>query len=252
MSVFGLENEIAIVTGGGTGLGKAIARSMIAAGAKVVITGRREDPLKETTSQFNPESAAYLVHDVRELAKAEQFLEKASGFFGTPGILVNNAGVHLKKPALEESDEDFERLLSTHLNGAMALTRPLAKHMKARGKGSIIFITSMAALFGIPNVNAYTAAKAAIAGMTKSLAVEWSPYGIRVNAIAPGWIESPMTRNALDEDPERKRKILSRTPMNALGQGSDIGNAAVFLCSPAARFITGHQLVVDGGASIGF
>ncbi|MCB1123944.1 MAG: SDR family oxidoreductase [Verrucomicrobiae bacterium] len=252
MSNFSLNGEVALVTGGGTGLGKAIAASLLEAGAKVVITGRREEPLKETVEALGSESVAYLQHDVTRIHEAESFLEDAAACFGELTILVNNAGVHRKVSAFDDDDEGLQSILDIHLNGALALTRPLARKMMTRQKGSIIFISSMAAVIGIPQVTAYTAAKSAIAGVTKSLAVEWAPYGIRVNAIAPGWIESPMLHKALDNDPERKNKILGRTPMKRFGEASDIGNAAVFLCSPAARFITGHQLVVDGGASVSF
>ena len=124
--------------------------------------------------------------------------------------------------------------------------------MIERRSGSILFITSMAAIFGIPQVVAYTAAKSACTGMVRALATELSPHGVRVNAIAPGWIETDMTRKAMDGDPERRRKILGRTPMGRFGETDDIGQAAVFLCSPAAKFITGVVLPVDGGASIGF
>jgi gluconate 5-dehydrogenase len=115
----------------------------------------------------------------------------------------------------------------------------------------VLFVASMAALFGIPYVVAYTAAKSGLVGMVRALATELSPHGVRVNAIAPGWIRTDMLRH-LDTDPERKEKILSRTPMRCFGEPEDIGNAAVYLCSPAARFVTGTVLTVDGGASIGF
>ena len=124
--------------------------------------------------------------------------------------------------------------------------------MIARGSGSILFLASMASLFGIPQVVAYSAAKSAYVGMVRALATELSPHGVRVNAIAPGWIETEMTRKAMDGDPERKRKILSRTPMGRFGTAEDVGMAAVYLSSPAARFVTGVVLPVDGGASIGF
>ena len=252
MSVFSLKDEVALITGGGTGLGKAMTTSMVEAGAKVVITGRREEPLAETVDELGADSVAYLLHDVTKTNEADSFLEKVSAIFGEPSILINNAGVHHKVPAEDETDEGLQSILNIHLNGALALTNPWAKRRMAKQSGSVIFISSMSAIMGIPQVTAYSAAKSAIAGVTRSLAVEWAPHGIRVNAIAPGWIESPMLHKALDNDPERKQRILSRTPMNSFGQGSDIGNAAVFLCSSAAKFITGHQLVVDGGASISF
>jgi gluconate 5-dehydrogenase len=124
--------------------------------------------------------------------------------------------------------------------------------MIQRGRGSILFIASMASFIGVPNVLAYTASKTACLGMVRGLAAELSPQGVRVNAIAPGWIRTAMTDDALSKDPARKNKIIARTPMNRLGETEDIGFAAVYLSSPAAKFVTGTVLTVDGGASIGF
>jgi NAD(P)-dependent dehydrogenase (short-subunit alcohol dehydrogenase family) len=252
MEIFSLADERAIVTGGGSGLGAAIAECLIAAGARVVICGRREGVLKEMCERLGAR-ASYIVHDVSDSSKADQLVVAAARANGGPAtILVNNAGIHLKKSSLDETAEDEQDMFDVHVLGAMALTRAVASGMIERGSGSIIFITSMAALFGIPEVAAYSAAKSATLGLVRSLAVEWSPRGVRVNAIAPGWIETPMSHQALDNAPDRKRKILARTPMGRLGTPEDIGWAAVYLCSSQAKFITGQQLVVDGGVSIGF
>jgi len=143
-------------------------------------------------------------------------------------------------------------VLNTHIVGAHALTRALVPGMIERGHGSILFTGSMASIFGIPLVIAYTAAKSAMVGMVKGYATEFSPHGVRVNCIAPGWIETEMSRKALDGDPVRKAKILGRTPAAKLGLPEDIGWAAVYLASPAARFVTGVTLPVDGGVSVGF
>ena len=250
--IFSLADERAIVTGGGSGLGAAMAQCLVAAGARVVICGRREDALCETCDCLGAQ-AAYLVHDVTDVSLSERLIaEAAEKNGGTATILINNAGTHHKKSALDEHAEDYRQLLDVHVLGAVALTRAVAAEMLERGRGSIVFITSMAALFGIPDVAAYTAAKAAISGLVRALAVEWSPRGVRVNAIVPGWIETEMSRRALEADPQRKERILTRTPMGRLGTPEDIGWAAVYLCSHQARFVTGQQLVVDGGASIGF
>src|SRR5581483_5229488 len=147
---------------------------------------------------------------------------------------------------------EFNSVLQTHVVAAFSLTRAVLPGMTERRHGSILFTASMASLFGIPLVVAYSAAKAAYLGMVRSLATEVSPHGVRVNAIAPGWIESDMMRKALDSDTGRTKKILGRTPMNRFGTGEDVGFAATYLCSPAARFVTGVVLPVDGGASIGF
>lgn len=251
-SPFSLADQIAIVTGGATGLGFGMARSLIAAGARVVVVGRREAELRQAVARLGP--AARLVrHDVTALHEADRLVAavtEAAG--GPPDILINNAGIHLKKPALETATDEFQRILDTHVLGAHALTRAVLPGMIARRHGSILFIASMAALFGIPQVVAYSAAKSAHLGMVRTLAAEVSVHGVRINAIAPGWIESDMMRTALGKDPAREQRILQRTPMNRFGAAEDIGWAAVYLCSPAARFVTGVVLPVDGGASIGF
>jgi len=252
MEIFSLANERAIVTGGGSGLGEAMARCLIAAGARVVISGRREDVLRDAGARLG-ERAAYVVHDVTDVAQVDRLVAAAAEKNGGPAtILINNAGLHLKKSALDETSEEWQRLLNVHVFGAMALTRAVAAEMLGQGRGSIVFVTSMAALFGVPEVAAYSAAKSAIQGLVRALAVEWSGRGVRVNAIAPGWIDTAMSRRALESDPDRKHRVLTRTPMQKLGEPEDIGWAAVYLCSSQAKFVTGQQLVVDGGASIGF
>ena len=249
---FRLNGEVAIITGGATGLGFGMARCFVASGAKVVLAGRREDELKKAVAALGA-AASYICHDVSEHGKAAELVEAATRTAGSPpSILINNAGVHLKKSAVETSPEEFLTVLNTHVIGAHALTRAVLPGMIQRKHGSIIFIASMASLFGIPKVIAYAAAKSAYVGMVRTLASEVSTDNVRVNAIAPGWIESDMMRKALADDPARQAKILGRTPMGKFGDAEDIGWAAVYLCSPAAKFVTGVVLPVDGGISIGF
>jgi NAD(P)-dependent dehydrogenase (short-subunit alcohol dehydrogenase family) len=249
---FRLDGETALITGGGTGIGLAIARCMAAAGASVVLVGRREDELRTAAHELG-ERAFALTQDITRVDEAGGLLEKAQATAGAPvSILVNNAGVHLKKAAVETTPAEFEQVLRTHVVAAHALTRAALPGMIERKHGVVLFTASMASLFGIPLVVAYAAAKSAYLGMVRSLAVEVSPHGVRVNAIAPGWIESDMTRGALDSDPARKERILARTPMGRLGAAEDVGWAAVYLASPAAKFVTGAVLPVDGGIAIGF
>lgn len=250
-SPFSLRDEIALITGGGTGLGSAIARCFVAAGAQVVLTGRRVEVLEKTAADLGS-SAIALPADVNALDKLPALVKTIEEKVGPLTILVNNAGIHHKEQALDITDSEFSAILQTHVHAAFALTRESARGMLVRNKGNVIFISSMAWLLGIPQVAAYSAAKSAVIGLTKSLASEWSGQGVRVNAVVPGWIKTPMTAAALEHDPERKAEILSRTPMGCLGQPEDIGWATVYLSSPAAKFITGTTLVVDGGASIGF
>lgn len=249
---FRLDGQTAIVTGGGSGLGLAIAECMVLAGAVVVLVGRREGLLRDAAESLGP-GARFVVHDVTALDRADDLVAQAAHVAGSePTILVNNAGIHLKRTVLDTTPDDFQSVLGTHLCAAHALNRAVIPGMTRRGGGVILHTASMASLFGIPMVVAYSAAKSAYLGMTRSMAVELAVHGIRVNAIAPGWIESPMLRKALEGDPGRSRKILERTPMGRFGEPSDIGWAAVYLASPAGKFVTGVCLPVDGGASIGF
>ena len=250
--VFALHGEIALITGGGTGLGFGIAKCLAAAGASVVLVGRRESELKRSAEEIGT-GASYVAHDITRLEFAPELVRAAQSAAGGPiSILVNNAGIHIKKPAVETTSEEFQSVLTTHVCAAHALNRAVLPGMLERRHGSILLIASMASFIGVPLVLAYTAAKSAYLGMTRGLAAELSSQGVRVNAIAPGWIESPMLRKALSGDEERSRKILGRTPVGHFGEACDIGWAAVYLCSPAAKFITGVVLPVDGGASIGF
>jgi len=249
---FSLEGETALVTGGGTGLGLGIATCLAAAGARVVLVGRREAELSAAADRLGA-VASYVAHDINRLDQAAELVSAAAEVSGAPvSILVNNAGIHIKKPAVDTTPDEFQSVMTTHVCAAHALNRAVLPGMIERGHGSILLTASMASLMGIPLVIAYSAAKSAYLGMTRSLAAEVSPNGVRVNAIAPGWIESPMLRKALSGDEKRTNKILSRTPMAKFGSPEDIGWAAVYLCSPAAKFVTGIVLPVDGGASIGF
>ncbi len=250
--LFSLEGEVALVTGGGTGIGLAIAQSLVDAGAKVCISGRRREVLEEAVKSLG-DSAIYSTGDVVNAGDRHRMIEKATETFGAPiSILVNNAGQNLKKPALEVTEAEFDQLLDTHVKAGFALSRDVAPSMIKDGKGCILFIASMASYMGVPQIIGYMAAKSAVIGLTRGLAAEWSEHGIRVNAIAPGWISTPMTERAFAGDPARKEKVLSRTPMRTLGEPGDIGQTAVYLCSGAAKFVTGQCMPIDGGASIGF
>lgn len=248
---FSLNGQTVLITGGGSGIGAAMARCMHQAGATVVLVGRREAQLKQQCQELG-ERSHYLTHDITQLDLAESLIERAEAQVGPLTCLINNAGIHVKKLAIDTRIEEFQAVLNTHILGAHALVKALAPRMIERKSGSILFTASMASLFGIPQVIAYSAAKSGMVGMVRTLATELSPHGVRVNAIAPGWIETDMSRKAMDGDPERKQKILSRTPMACFGKPDDIGWAAVYLCSGAASFLTGVTLPVDGGISIGF
>lgn len=245
------KQKTAIITGGASGLGLAMARKFTANNILTVIVGRDVAKLDEAAASLGP-NCKPLAFDLSNLEQIPALVSDVTRRHGTPDILVNNAGINLKKPLTEVTDEAFQRILLTNVTSVFALTREVAKLMLAQKKGCIINISSMAAHYGLPGVVPYSASKAAIEGMTRTLAVELSPSGIRVNCIAPGFIATRMSATALDSDPERKRKVLSRTPMGTLGVPEDVANMAYFLTTDEASFVTGAVLPVDGGNSIGF
>lgn len=250
--VFSLEGKKAIVTGGGTGIGLGVTKCLIDAGAKVLITGRREEKLQEVTRELG-DSCASFAGDMTSPTDRDTLVSQAEILLGGPiNFLVNNAGNHLKKAAAEVSDEEFQNVMNIHVNASFALSRDFYPALQKNGGGSIIMIASMASYMGVPKIVAYTAAKCAVVGLTRALAAEWSPENIRVNAIAPGWISTPMTDKAFAGDPDRMDKVIGRTPMQKFGDPEDIGQAVVYLCSPASKFVTGTLFPVDGGAQIGF
>lgn len=250
-TAFDVTGQTALITGGGTGLGLGMARCLAAAGAKVVLVGRRKHELAKACAKIGA-NAFPLVGDVTMLETAPALVDEAENLAGPVSILINNAGVHLKKPALETTDSEFAAVLQTHVFGAFALTREAGRRMVTRKSGSVIFTASMASLMGIPLIVAYSAAKSAYVGIVRTLAVEWGASGVRVNAIAPGWIGSAMLEQALANDPPRKAKILGRIPPGRFGEPDDIGWAAVYLSSPAAKYVSGVVLPVDGGAAESF
>ena len=250
--VFSLRGEHALITGGGTGIGLAVAQAMHAAGARVTLIGRREQELADAVRSLGSERASYVVHDITKFDAAPALVTHLTLEHGAITCLVNNAGKHLKKPAIETTPAELQDVMGTHIFGAHALSQAVIPGMIERRHGSVIYMASMASLFGIPLVVAYAAAKSAMIGMIRTMATELSPHNVRVNAIAPGWIDTAMSRKAFAGDPNRKSKIISRTPMARLGEPEDVGWAAVYLTSPAAKFITGAVMPVDGGVSMGF
>lgn len=243
--------KTAIVTGGGSGIGMAIAHSFVQAGIRTIIVGRDNEKLAAAQKSLGP-LCHTLSCDLSVLHSIPDMVAQLRNEYGAIDILVNNAGINLKKEFTEVTDAEFQTILTTNVSAVFALSREIVKGMLEQGSGVIINISSMASQYGLPKVIAYTASKAAIEGMTKAMAVELSPKGIRVNCIAPGFIATDMSARALNNDPERKQKVLSRTPMGALGTPEDVGSAARFLASDAARYITGVVLRVDGGNAIGF
>ncbi|WP_183574400.1 SDR family NAD(P)-dependent oxidoreductase [Mucilaginibacter sp. X5P1] len=245
------ELKVAIVTGGASGLGLATAAKLVESNNRTIIIGRNEQNLKDTAAQLG-DLCSYKVFDLNNLKAIPQLVTEIISEYGKIDLLVNNAGINQKKAFTEVSDDDFAQVIQTNLTSVFVLSREVVKVMLPAKSGCIINISSMAAQYGIPYVIAYTASKTAIEGMTKAMAVELSPEGIRVNCVAPGFIATDMSAKALDSDPQRKQKVLSRTPMGKLGLPQDVAEAIAYLASDAARYVTGVVLPVDGGNAIGF
>jgi NAD(P)-dependent dehydrogenase (short-subunit alcohol dehydrogenase family) len=245
-------HKVAIVTGGASGIGLAIAEKYVQHGITTVIAGRDEKKLNAAKEKLG--ELCYPIRcDLNNLADIPYMVDTVINRFGHIDVLVNNAGINMKKDFVDVTNQEFQQIILTNVTAVFVLSREVVKCMLEKGiQGSIINISSMASQYGIPKVIAYTASKSAIEGMTRAMAVDLSPKGIRVNCIAPGFIATEMSARALNGDKERMEKVLSRTPMGALGQPADIADAALFLALDGAKFITGVILPVDGGNSIGF
>lgn len=245
-----MKNKIAIVTGGNSGLGFATAKKLCDNGIKTFIIGRTKDKT-ETACQEIGENAIPVIFDLTNLAGIPAMVQEIAKN-GNIDILVNNAGINMKKEFIDVTDKEFLNIINTNVLSVFSMSREVAKVMKNYNSGSIVNISSMASQYGIPKVIAYSASKGAIESMTRAMAVDLAQYGIRVNCIAPGFIKTKMSTKALDSDPERKNKVLSRTPMGKLGNPSDIADSVYFYALNESSFVTGTILPVDGGNSIGF
>jgi NAD(P)-dependent dehydrogenase (short-subunit alcohol dehydrogenase family) len=242
---------IAIITGGASGIGFAIAQKFVKNNITTIVIGRNKQKLKAAKDKLG-ELCNTISFDLNDLASIPALIKKIHKKFGSIDILVNNAGINMKKEFTEVTDEEFHKIILTNIESIFCISREVVKYMIESKKGSIVNISSMASQYGLPKVIAYSASKGAIESMTRAMAVELSSKGIRINCIAPGFIATDMSAKALNNDPDRKQRVLARTPMGILGAPSDIGDAALFLASENASFITGVVLPVDGGNSIGF
>ena len=248
LSGFDLHGRLAVVTGARRGLGLAIARALAAAGADIIgVSASLEASGSDVQSAVEAEGRSFSAHRVDFADRAAVTALGGELAAGRPvDILVNNAGTIERSAAVEHSDESWDRVLEVDLSSQFVLTREVGRRMVARGAGKVIFTASMLSFQGGVNVVSYTAAKSAVAGMTRALANEWAPHGVNVNAIAPGYFATDNTE-ALRNDPVRQRAILDRIPAGRWGSPGDLGGAAVFLASAASDYVHGVVLPVDGG-----
>jgi NAD(P)-dependent dehydrogenase (short-subunit alcohol dehydrogenase family) len=243
-----LKNKTALVIGGTSGIGLALAKGLAIAGADVITTGRRGDLVRAATQEIQAlgRRSLEITCDVTDEATIQHLLEATREAFGHVHILVNCAGRTKRTPTLDLSDAEWNSILETNLNGTLRACRVIGRHMVERRYGRIINIASLSSFVALYEVAAYSASKAAVASLTKSLAIEWAQHNVCVNAIAPGVFRTDLN-SALLDGTERGKEFLLRTPMRRFGKVEELVGAAVFLASDAASFVTGHTLIVDGG-----
>lgn len=243
-------NKTAIVTGGTSGLGLATAKKFCKNGIKTYIIGTNKEKAKKACEELGP-NAIPIIFDLTNLDGIPAMIQNIAKE-NPIDILVNNAGINMKKEFIDVTDKEFATIMHLNVLSIFTVSREVVKVMKNNGGGSIINISSMASQYGIPKVIAYSASKGAIEAMTRAMAVDLAQYKIRTNCIAPGFIKTDMSDKALNSDPERKNKVLGRTPLGHLGLPLDIGDAVYFFATNESKYITGTVLPVDGGNSIGF
>jgi len=250
-ALFGLNQQVALVTGGGRGLGRSIALALAQAGSDLALVSRTEAELKEVSDEVracdDERKVLTIVADLSDFAQILRVIEKMIAEFGRIDILVNNAGRNIRSPAEDFSIQDWDAVMNINLKAAFLMAQAVGRVMIRQGKGKIINIASLTSFIGLPNMVAYCASRGGVQQMTKALAVEWAKYGIQVNAIAPGYFLTKQTQ-PLFEDVKKKEWILSKIPMGRIGDiKKDLGGVVIFLASPASDYMTGQTIILDGG-----
>ncbi|MBC7900803.1 MAG: glucose 1-dehydrogenase [Saprospiraceae bacterium] len=243
-----LTGKTAVVVGGTSGIGRAISHGLAEAGADVVCTSRRTEQVEAAAAEIEAlgRRTLRIASDVSDRDSLNELLDGCVSEFGKVDILVNSAGRTKRAPTVDFAEEDWDAIIDTNLSGTLRACQIFGRHMTEKGYGRIINIASLSTYVSLFEVAAYSASKAAVASLTKSLAIEWARSGVNVNAIAPGVFITALNEKLLNETP-RGQEFLTRTPMGRFGKVEELAGAAVFLASEAASFVTGEILVVDGG-----
>ena len=246
--LFSLEGRVAVVTGGTSGIGRALSLGLADAGADVIASARRKEQVDKTASEIEARGrkTLRLASDVSDRGTLEALLAAVLERFGKADILVNCAGTIKRTPTLDLPEADWTNILNVNLTGTLRACQVFGRHMLERGYGRIINIASLNSFVALSEVAAYAASKAGVASLTRSLAVEWSKKGVTVNAVAPGVFRTDLNAQLLDSTP-RGQELLMRTPMGRFGKTEELIGAVVYLASDSASFVTGQSIVVDGG-----
>jgi NAD(P)-dependent dehydrogenase (short-subunit alcohol dehydrogenase family) len=242
-----LQDKVAVVVGGTSGIGKAIATRFLEEGAKVIATSSNLEKVKATAEEIRKYHEPLIeAIEVRSSSQLAAFFKKVQQTFGRIDVVVNCAGTHLKKPTVDVTDDEWEKVIDINLNGLFFSCREAGRIMLQQKFGAIINIASLGSYVALRDAAAYSASKAGVLSLTKNLAVEWADFGVRVNALVPGVFQTELNKKAL-ADEERRKTILSRTPMKRFGDVRELASIAVYLASDAASFTTGAAFNIDGG-----